>query len=98
MFNKMRKYTLTANVINEVKQPYYYVGLNTETTKSIKIFSSKRLENVVASLPKNSPIEVVINEDEFYLIKTSFGLIGWVKIPECIISDTPIKGLYYAGD
>ena len=44
------------------------------------------------------PIIELINEDEFYLIKTSFGLIGWVKIPECIISDTPIKGLYYAGD
>lgn len=98
MFNKKRKFKFKDNKFTEIEQPYYYVGLNTLTLKPLKLYSDLSQSNVTAYLPKDSEIEVVINKDDFYLLKTSFGLTGWVKIPLVLVDETPIKGLYLAGD
>ena len=98
MFNIRRKYELSEGELKEVVQPFYYVGLKTITLKSLELRSETDNKEIIAYIPKNSEIEVLINKVNHYLIKTSFGLIGWAEITDVPINETPIKGLYRAGD
>jgi hypothetical protein len=98
MFNSRKKYVLKDELLEEVIQPFYYVGLKTVTTQMVKIYSSKLQKNIVAILPEKSQVEVILNEGEFYLLKTPFGLLGWARVPESLSTNSPLKGLYFAGD
>ena len=98
MFDTRKKFIYDGNKFNELIQPFYYVGLETFTIKPITLFSDTTLSNPVASLPENSEIEVLINRNDLYLIRTSFGLTGWLKIGPVSPDYSPIKGLYFAGD
>lgn len=100
MFNKRRKFKFENETIREIDQPFYFVGLQTKTLKTIKLHSDKSLDNILATLPANSPIEVVAaeyaNECQYFLIKTSFGLLGWWKLDN--FNSREIAKLFYAGD
>ncbi len=99
MFNTRRKYTLKKGSLREVAQPYYYVGLDTVTTQTISLYSDTGYKTKVAGLPAGYKVEVLINSGEDYLIKTPFGLTGWLKIPENVmLHETPVKGIFFAGD
>lgn len=98
MFNIRKKFTWREGSFEEVKQPYKYVGLTTTTRDSIQIFSSQEYNQTVASLPKGAALTVLVNDGDNYLIKTTFGLLGWVKIPESSQEDSPISGIYWNGD
>jgi len=99
MFDVHRKFLYQNGKFVEVKQPFYYVGMSTETVKAVALYSDTDYKSVVASLPAGYKVEVVINKGEHYLVKTPGGLVGWVKIPEGSMSDTsPLKGIYYLGD
>jgi hypothetical protein len=102
-FNKRRKFTLSNGKFVEVEQPYYYVGLKTQTLKPVKLYKSKNLSQVIANLPANYSIEVLINDPEnssTFLVKTDFGLTGWLKIPgeNMFGGNEMIKGIFMAGD
>lgn len=99
MFNERRKFEVTGNRVREVPQPFYYVGLGTVTTRPVQLYSSlsKNEKDVVAQLPKGAKIAVLVNKGEHYLVKTSFGLVGWVHIPSYEYQ-TAIEGITYAGD
>jgi len=98
-FNERRKYVLKAGKFTEVKQPLLYVGLETNALKNITIYSDKELTQTVASLPKGSPLTVLINDGSYFLVKTSFGLVGWIRYPcDGIVTSPAIEGLYYLGD
>ena len=48
-------------------------------------------------IAKGAELTVLINEGEFYLLKSAFGLVGWVKLnPSQSAED--IAGLFFAGD
>lgn len=98
MFNVRKKFEWHNGTFVEVKQPYNYVGLNTTTRESIKAFSSQEYKQAIASLPKGSRVTVIANEGENYLVKTPFGLLGWVKIQVASQEKSPIIGIYFAGD
>lgn len=99
MFNMRRKFTLKDNQLEEIKQPFYYVGLVTETTQSVNLYSDISSKEITAQLPAGYGVEVLINKGNNYLIKTPFGLTGWISIPFGTFSEqTPIKGIYFAGD
>ncbi|MEJ2507698.1 MAG: hypothetical protein P8Y81_15670 [Ignavibacteriaceae bacterium] len=98
MFNERKKFVYTGNGFREVRQAFYYVGLETINLKPITLFSDTTLSVEVAKLPANSEIGVLINLNDFYLIRTSFGLTGWLKLKAALYGYSPIKGLYYAGD
>lgn len=99
MFNTRKKYQWRNGTFVEVRQPFRLVGLETTTKAAIEIFSSKDYKQVVASLPKDSKVSVVLNEGEHYLLKTPFGLLGWIRIPDGTSRDeSPIVGIYFAGD
>jgi hypothetical protein len=92
-FNERRKFRLKNDSIIEVRQPFLYVGLKTKNSKTVKLFGDKEQNNIVATLSPESEIEVLLNDGEFYLIRTSFGLVGWWKFDYGII-----KEVFYYGD
>lgn len=100
MFDMRKKYKVANNNLVEVKQPYYHVGLKTKTLKPISLYSTEKLENVVAKLPANYNIEVLVQnpENRLFLITTDFGLTGWVKVESGMRGNASIDKLYYAGD
>jgi hypothetical protein len=98
-FNQRRKFSLKAGKLTEVKQPFQYVGLESTALVDITVFSDKKLTQAVAALPKGSPLTVLINDGSYFLVKTSFGLVGWVRY-ECdgALVRPVIDGLYFRGD
>lgn len=96
MFNQKKKYVFNGKSFNELKQPFYYVGLETQTTQPINLYQSKQTETSIASLPENAKVEVLLNKGDYYLLRTSFGLAGWIKVENK--RNNSIEGLYYAGD
>ena len=102
-FDAKRKYIFRENNIQELKQAAYYVGLKTKTINPITLYHTKELKNVVARLPKDYNVEVILAEtthkfEDFYLIKTDFGLLGWAKIRVGQHKGVDIKGLFWSGD
>lgn len=102
VFNERKKYRFEDDKVVEVPQPYYYIGLKTKTNKEIKIFSTKKMNNEVAKLTKGTEVEVILNEGEYYLVVTKFGLVGWFKPgfiqPAGLDHKSDITGLYFKGD
>ena len=102
-FNQRRKFTLANGEFVEAEQPFYYVGLKTRTLKPVELYKSKNLSKVIANLPADYSIEVLINDPEnssMFLVKTDFGLTGWIEIPgEYMFGGNElIEGIFYAGD
>ena len=104
LFNKKRKFIFENGKFNEVRQPLYFVGIKGKLKRNIKIYKTKSLKSTVANLPKNYPIEIVMaefNENDFaeyFLVKTKFGLIGWLKIEIDDENGGLIDGFYFHGD
>lgn len=99
MFSAKNKYEWHDGTFVVVKQPFQYVGLTTTTRVALNIFSTQNYKQVVASLPKDSTITVILNEGNHYLVKTPFGLLGWVKITNgTSYENSPILGIYFSGD
>lgn len=102
MFDLRRKFKLKDNKLVEVKQPYYYAGLKSFTHRSIKLYSDTSGSELVATVPPNYEIEVLLSDDTFhgqnqmnFLVKTSFGLVGWAKLYCYPYIGGDIEGLYY---
>lgn len=100
-FNRRRKYVIEEMKLKEVTQPFYYVGLRSTNTKPLDLYKDLTYQEKIAHLPENSELEVLIarlrqSEHEYaldydFLIKTPFGLLGWVHLGN-------IKGIYFHGD
>jgi len=105
-FDVRRKYTWHDGKLTEVKQPFYYVGLDSRTLVDLDIYSSKDFRQPVAHLPKGTTVTVLLNEvvdkgnDEYdvgnCLVKTPFGLVGWVR--STVDQPPVIDDLLYHGD
>ncbi len=108
MFNTHRKFKIEGETIKEVKQPYVYVGIKGKLLKPIKLYSKKdRQGHLIATLPKGYTVEVLLAEDDVsddmepmnYLVRTSFGLVGWLKLGNNDTYMEPvIRGLRFMGD
>ncbi|WP_411895223.1 hypothetical protein [Winogradskyella sp. A2] len=104
LFDKKRKFIFENGKFNEVKQPLYFVGIKGKLKRNIKIHETKDLTSIVATLPKNYPIEIVMaefNENdiaEYFLVKTKFGLLGWLKIEMDDENGGLMDGFYFHGD
>ena len=105
MFNLRRKYSFDGKGFQEIKQPFFYVGIQTKVQevggekdqKGLTLYTDKTKTNKVAMLPIGSEIEVLLYEQpDWYLVRSSFGLVGWVFVPFGV-HDTKI-GVRFAGD
>ncbi len=100
VFNTRKKFKVVDNKLKEIEQAFYYVGLKTKTLKPITLYNSEQLNSKIASLPKNYKVEVLLNKNKssLFLIKTEFGLTGWVKLENQMYGNNAIDKLFYAGD
>ncbi|MES2727760.1 MAG: hypothetical protein V4643_11700 [Bacteroidota bacterium] len=104
MFNKRRKFQLLPDTLLEIRQSFYYVGLKSKTTAALTLYKAKTGNEVIASIPKDYDVEVLLcdpgtdNSEKFFLVKTEFGLVGWLRLKENHTYDTPIEGLRFFGD
>jgi hypothetical protein len=99
MFNTRKKFVLHNGTIEEVHQPFYYVGLKTKVKKAITIFDDPLYEKPIAQLPEGAQVEVLLNKENDYLVKTPFGLVGWLKInygEQC--GSESVEGVCFHGD
>lgn len=107
MFNERHKYIFANGRVREVPQPYMYVGIKDKTLKTITLYSQKEGGEVVATLPKGYEVEVLLadeatNESSMnnrYLVRTSFGLVGWLRLSEDETFGSPVLNeLRFWGD
>lgn len=99
MFNTRRKFQFSGGLVEEVKQPYYYVGLTTNVKRAITLHEDLTYKKPVAQLPEGANVEVLLSKGNDYLLKTPFGLVGWFKInygEQC--GSEAIEGICYHGD
>ena len=79
------------------------MGLTSTTLKPVKLYDKIDGGNVVASLPANYEVEVLVAESAqygsaWYLVRTSFGLTGWARLDQGFDSKPSVKGLNWHGD
>jgi len=106
LYDRKRKFQLQNDTVLEVVQPFYYVGLKGKLLKEITLYKDKAGKDIVAQLPKNYEIEILLGEssvkefesDLFLLVKTDFGLTGWMRLEQEGLYSGILKDLYYAGD
>lgn len=106
MYNKKRKFQILKDTIIEIQQPFNYVGVKGKTLKDITLYKSKIGDTVIAQIPKNQEIEIILAEgatedysiDYFYLVKTEFGLIGWLRLSKDDYQGKVLENLFYKGD
>lgn len=99
MHTERRKFELKDGKVEEVKQPFSYVGLDTRAKKPLALKAEKDGGAVIANIPAGDTLQVVIRDGEYLLIKTQFGLVGWWKMNTDVQPDNAeIEGIYYAGD
>lgn len=93
---------LDGDSLVEVKQPFNYVGIHSKTLRPIKIYEDKGMTHEIASLPKGYEVEVLLADEVYenihYLVKTSFGLVGWTTLKAGQSSSIDIDGLYWIGN
>jgi hypothetical protein len=104
-FPKRRLFAMREGKLAETHQPFFYVGLQTKTLAPVTLYQSEGFKEAVTTLPAGAPVEVLLAHfgDEFqhdvpYLVRTRFGLVGWVRVPVAQMKSDLIEGLYYAGD
>jgi len=97
-FLERRKFFIQDNKVIESKQPYLYVGLDTKAKIDFALHSSITGGEVIASIRKGDKIFVLLNEGNNYLVRSTFGLLGWIEIQPGSQESTVIEGIYYAGD
>ncbi|WP_422360875.1 hypothetical protein [Reichenbachiella sp.] len=103
-FDVRRKFEFIGGKLKHVDQPMYYVGLKSKTMKPITVYSTTKLETIIAKLPANYEIEVLLSKKPFnqtralYLVKTGFGLVGWSTLTAGQYKAVDVKGLVYVGD
>jgi len=92
-WSKKDKYLLDASGrLRHVPQELYYVGIEATVKKSFPVYKSRVEGNVVANTLTNSRILILACDPspkctdggdyfcDWYLIKTTTGLVGWVRL------------------
>ncbi len=102
LFNTRKKFKVRNEELDEVDQPFNYVGLKSKTRKPAKLYKTEKLSEVIASMPENYSVEVLVNKPgtDLFLVKTDFGLTGWLEVSgrDQMSGVELIEGLYYRGD
>lgn len=98
-FDMRRKFTVKAGDLHEVKQPFYYVGLETKTLDQIVIYGNQGCSEMTQWIPKGTPVTVILNDGYSFLLKVDHDVLGWWR-PKNMSQQRAeeIEGIYFAGD
>jgi hypothetical protein len=100
-----RKFVFVGGYLNELSQPFHYVGLQTTSLKEQTIFSDTKLTSELYKISKGSVVTIVglqsnlgsNSYEELYVVASEFGLVGYVKA-EYDQKETQFSGFFFAGD
>lgn len=99
MHLERRKYAVKNGELTEIVQPFAYVGLESKARVPLTLTAGKGDGETIANIPKDGPLEVVLRDGDFLLVRTPMGLVGWWKMKTDVLMDgAEIEGIYYAGD
>ncbi len=83
-FEGREKWAIEDGELKEVKQPFYYVGIQTPTLKALELHADTKAQSaVIARVPEGEMVMVVLEQPSEsgaaqYLVRTRFGLVGWI--------------------
>jgi hypothetical protein len=98
-FDMRRKFTVEGGVLREVKQPFYYVGLETKTLRQIPVFSTQGCSEYIGRIEEGAPVTVILSDGRTFLLKTDHDILVWWR-PQNIAQQRAeeIEGIYVRGD
>jgi hypothetical protein len=99
-FDMRRKFTVEGGNLREVKQPFYYVGLETKTLRQIHLFSNQGCSEMMSGwIEAGSPITVVLSDGDCFLLKTDHDVLGWWRPQNRSQQRSEeLEGIYFKGD
>ena len=97
LYSENKAWKLTANKLEEIEQPLQYVGLKTIALSNFTIYADTQLQSTVTTVSEGESIELLVEQNNFFLIRTSHNLVGWWKIDDPLKSKQ-IDNLYFLGD
>lgn len=101
LFTKIEKYVLKGDQLKRVPQPAYHANLkvSVQSTFPIRVSTSEKA-SVVGNVRPNSEIVLVAlmaGEGDWYLVKLSSGITGYVTLETLIKHSSDVRGPMYAG-
>lgn len=97
-FNQRRKYRVGVDGLEEVPQPFYFVGLQTATLKPVVLRTEPGGGEKVAELATGAAVEILLNKDDDYLVKTQEGIVGWFREKLATQDPEHFDELFFRGD
>jgi hypothetical protein len=98
-FDMRRKFTVEGGNLREVKQPFYYVGLETKTLRQVPIFSTQGCGEYIGVIEEGVPVTVILSDGRTFLLKIDHDVLGWWR-PQNMAQQRAeeIEGIYVRGD
>ncbi|GCC53316.1 hypothetical protein SanaruYs_35590 [Chryseotalea sanaruensis] len=98
-----RKHSIVEGKIMEDKQPFYSVDIKSYALRPIEIYADATFKDKMATIPINGKIEIILctgsnSTSDIYLVRTSFGLLGWARLRAGQYQSVDVEGLFYNGD
>jgi hypothetical protein len=90
----LKKFSVTQDSVTEVKQAFYSVSLDSKTGFEFGLYRSQTEDERVATVATGSQVHILglsSDDNDWFLIKTSSGLVGWTKLIEKT-EQRPIEG------
>jgi hypothetical protein len=99
-FDVRRKFAVVDGNLREVRQPYYYIGLETRTIDQIKLYSRESCIELIGYIPKGAPVTVVLSDGWDFLLKTDHDVLGWWRPRNTSQHQRAqeIEGVFFRGD
>jgi hypothetical protein len=100
MYDTRRKFCENDGKLQEVRQPFLYVGMKSEALHDIDMYSNRALKQKSGVIREGAFVEVLVDDHDVYLVRDEFGITGWLKTKEFgqCPGGNEIVGLCFAGD
>lgn len=97
-FDMRRKFTVEGGNLREVKQPFYYVGLETKTLRQIPVFSTQGCSEYIGRIEEGASVTVILSDGATFLLKTDHDILVWWRPQITQQRAEEIEGIYVRGD
>ena len=97
-FDMRRKFAVEGGNLREVKQPFYFVGLETKTLRQIPVFGTQGGGEYIGRIEEGAPVTVILSDGAAFLLKTDHDILVWWRPQITQQRAEEIEGIYFAGD
>lgn len=97
-FDMRRKFAVEGGNLREVKQPFYYVGLETKTLRQIPVYGTQGGGEYIGRIEEGAPVTVILSDGAAFLLKTDHDILAWWRPQITQQRAEEIEGIYFKGD